>query len=144
MRGPISSSKTALESLTDALRMELKHQGIGVTIIEPGAMQTAIFDKAAASAAADGHTGSEATQRLYAQAVRAAAESMAGQKPAPVDGVVKTVVRALSSERPDPRYVVGRDAGELVMLRRFPQWLRDRLLMNTVGLRPEAFETGRR
>jgi hypothetical protein len=27
------------------------------------------------------------------------------------------------------------------MLRRFPQGLRDRLLMNTVGLRREAFET---
>jgi hypothetical protein len=34
-----------------------------------------------------------------------------------------------------------RDASKLVMLRRFPQGLRDRLLMNTVGLRREAFET---
>jgi hypothetical protein len=30
------------------------------------------------------------------------------------------------------------------MLRRFPQGLRDRLLMNTVGLRREAFEVGAR
>jgi hypothetical protein len=37
-------------------------------------------------------------------------------------------------------YVVGRDAGQLVMLRRFPQGLRDRLLMNTIGLKPEVFE----
>jgi NAD(P)-dependent dehydrogenase (short-subunit alcohol dehydrogenase family) len=92
MLGPISASKTALESLTDALRMELKHQGVGVTIIEPGAMQTAIFDKAAASAAADGYAGSAATRRLYARAVAALEEALANQKTAPVDGVVKTVV----------------------------------------------------
>jgi NAD(P)-dependent dehydrogenase (short-subunit alcohol dehydrogenase family) len=141
MLGPISASKTALESLTDALRMELKHQGVGVTIIEPGAMDTAIFDKAAASGAEDGYAGSETTQRLYAQAVKAATESMANQKPAPVDGVVRTVVKALSADRPNPRYVVGRDAGQLVMLRRFPRGLRDRLLMNTVGLTPDAFMT---
>jgi NAD(P)-dependent dehydrogenase (short-subunit alcohol dehydrogenase family) len=141
MMGPISASKTALESLTDALRMELKHQGVGVTIVEPGAMQTAIFDKSAASGAADGWAGSEATQRLYARALEATAESVANQMTAPVDDVVKTVVKALSSGSPDPRYVVGRDAGQLLMLRRVPQGLRDRLLMNAVGLRREAFES---
>jgi NAD(P)-dependent dehydrogenase (short-subunit alcohol dehydrogenase family) len=139
MAGPISASKTALESLTDALRMELKHQGVAVTIVEPGAMETAIFDKAAASGAADGFAGSKATQRLYARALAATAEAMSGMKAAPVDGLVKIVVKALSSGRPDPRYVVGRDAGQLVMLRRLPQGLRDRLLMSTVGLKREAF-----
>jgi NAD(P)-dependent dehydrogenase (short-subunit alcohol dehydrogenase family) len=143
MLGPISASKTALESLTDALRMELKHQGVPVTIIEPGAMQTAIFEKAAASGAADGYAGDDATRRLYAPALEALDELIANQKSAPVDDVVATVVRALGSRNPDPRYVVGRDAGQLVMLRRFPQGLRDRLLMNTVGLRREAFEVAR-
>jgi hypothetical protein len=36
--------------------------------------------------------------------------------------------------------VVGRDAAQLVMLRRFPQRLRDRLLMNTLGLKADAFK----
>lgn len=58
-----------------------------------------------------------------------------------MDGVVRTVAKALSSGNPHPRYVVGRDAGQLLMLRRLPQGLRDRLLMNTVGLKREAFET---
>jgi hypothetical protein len=43
---------------------------------------------------------------------------MAGMNAAPVDSVVKTVVKALSSGRPDARYVVGRDAGQLVLVRR--------------------------
>lgn len=140
MAGPISASKTALESLTDALRMELKHQGVGVTIVEPGAMETAIFDKAAASAAADGYAGSDETQRLYAGAIKASREALAGMKAAPVDGLVEVVIKALSSESPEPRYVVGRDAGRLMMLRRLPQGLRDRLLMRGVGLRREAFD----
>jgi NAD(P)-dependent dehydrogenase (short-subunit alcohol dehydrogenase family) len=140
MAGPISASKTALESLTDALRMELRHQGVVVTIVEPGSMQTAIFEKAAASGAADGFAGTAATQRLYARALAAAEAAMADMKPAPVDGLVKTIVKALSARRPEPRYVVGRDAGQLVMLRRFPQGLRDRLLMRAVGLRREVFE----
>jgi NAD(P)-dependent dehydrogenase (short-subunit alcohol dehydrogenase family) len=144
MLGPISASKTALESLTDALRMELKHQGVPVTIIEPGAMQTAIFEKAAASGAADGFAGDDATQRLYAPAIERLAELTANQRMAPVDDVVATIVKALASRNPDPRYVVGRDASQLVMLRRIPQGLRDRLLMNTVGLRREAFEVGAR
>jgi NAD(P)-dependent dehydrogenase (short-subunit alcohol dehydrogenase family) len=141
MLGPISSSKTALESLTDALRMELKHQGVGVTIIEPGAMETQIFEKCVASGASDGYAGSPETHRIYAKALAAAGEMIANQKTSPVDGVVRTIVKALSSDTPDARYVVGRDAGQLVMLRRFPQGLRDRLLMNTVGLKPETFDT---
>lgn len=139
MAGPISASKTALESLTDALRMELKHQGVAVTIVEPGTMETEIFRKADDRVAAEGYAGSEATQRHYARAIAATAQAMGKMKAAPVDGLVATVVKALSSPRPDARYVVGRDAGQLVMLRRLPQGLRDRLLMSTVGLTREAF-----
>jgi NAD(P)-dependent dehydrogenase (short-subunit alcohol dehydrogenase family) len=140
MLGPISASKTALESLTDALRMELKHQGVAVTIVEPGTMQTTIFDEAVANVAADGFAGSAATQRLYARVLAATEEAMGEMKASPVDGLVKTIAKALSSGRPDARYVVGRDAGQLVMLRRFPQGLRDRLLMRAVGLRPDVFD----
>jgi NAD(P)-dependent dehydrogenase (short-subunit alcohol dehydrogenase family) len=139
MAGSISASKTALESLTDALRMELKHQGVGVTIVEPGAMRTEIFDKAAARAAADGWAGTEATQRLYEGALKASQEALAAVKPAPVDGLVRVIVKALSSESPEPRYVVGRDARQIMLLRRLPQGMRDRLLMRAVGLRREAF-----
>jgi NAD(P)-dependent dehydrogenase (short-subunit alcohol dehydrogenase family) len=139
MLGPISSSKTALASLTDALRMELKHQGVKVTIVEPGAMETEIFSKSAGTTAADGHAGSLETQRLYAGALDAAAGMLVNQRTSPVDGVVGTIVKALGDSSPAARYVVGRDASQLMMLRRVPQGLRDRLLMNAMGLRPEAF-----
>jgi NAD(P)-dependent dehydrogenase (short-subunit alcohol dehydrogenase family) len=140
MAGPISASKTALESLTDALRMELKHQGVRVTIIEPGAMRTPLWDKTAASVAADGYAGSDATRRLYERAVAAADKASADTNLRSVDALVKAIGRALSSRNPEPRYVAGRDARQLVMLRRFPQSLRDRVLMNAMGLKPDVFE----
>jgi NAD(P)-dependent dehydrogenase (short-subunit alcohol dehydrogenase family) len=140
MAGPISASKTALESLTDALRMELKHQGVKVTIIEPGAMETAIFEKAAARAQADGFAGSEETQRLYEPAIAAATESMSQMRMEPVTGVVGTIAKAVSARNPKSRYVVGRDAGQLVLLSHLPEGLRDRLLMSNVGLKRGVFE----
>ncbi|MEM7035299.1 MAG: SDR family oxidoreductase, partial [Chloroflexota bacterium] len=43
--GPYSASKSALAALTRALRMELKPWGIPVTLIQPGNIQTPIWDK---------------------------------------------------------------------------------------------------
>ncbi|GAB5034937.1 short-chain dehydrogenase reductase sdr [Nannochloropsis oceanica] len=40
-----SSSKHALESLSDALRMELDKFNVSVTVVQPGAVKSAIFDK---------------------------------------------------------------------------------------------------
>lgn len=39
------SSKHALESLSDALRMELDKFNVSVTVVQPGAVKSAIFDK---------------------------------------------------------------------------------------------------
>jgi NAD(P)-dependent dehydrogenase (short-subunit alcohol dehydrogenase family) len=140
MLGPISASKTALESLTDALRMELKHQGVRVSIIEPGALETEIFDKAAEAGRRDGYAGTGAAQRLYDKAIEAMKEVLAQQKTSPVDGVVKTIVRALTERNPASRYVVGRDASQLLMLRKLPEGLRDRLLMSNLGLKQDVFD----
>jgi hypothetical protein len=74
-------------------------------------------------------------------ALEVAGEMIGNQNTSPVDGVVATIVNALSSDNPEARCVVGRDASRLVMLRRLPRGLRDRLLMNTVGLKPDVFET---
>jgi NAD(P)-dependent dehydrogenase (short-subunit alcohol dehydrogenase family) len=107
MAGPISASKSELESVSDALRMELKHHRVKVVVVEPGVMQTEIFDKAARAAPADGFAGAADTQRRYAAAIEAAEKASASMKPRPVDGVVKSVVNAQSSERPASRYVAG-------------------------------------
>lgn len=47
MTGWYQASKHALSAVTDALRREVAADGIDVVLIEPGGMQTAIWDKAA-------------------------------------------------------------------------------------------------
>jgi hypothetical protein len=60
---------------------------------------------------------------------------MAKLKPAPVDGVVKTIVQAVRSPHPKPRYVAGRDARTMIALSHLPPRTRDRLLVRSLGLR---------
>lgn len=43
--GPYSASKRALEALTDALAMELEHDGIKVAIVQPGSHASSIWEK---------------------------------------------------------------------------------------------------
>jgi NAD(P)-dependent dehydrogenase (short-subunit alcohol dehydrogenase family) len=140
MLGPISASKQALESITDALRMELRHQGVEVTIVEPGALETRIFEKAAEAGARDGQAGDETSRALYAKASAAFGDALAGQKPAPVDEAVKAIVKALTTGRPASRYVVGRERRQVALLRKLPERARDRLLMSNLGLTKAAFE----
>jgi short-subunit dehydrogenase len=142
MAAPISASKAALESLSDALRMELRHQGVTVSVVEPGATATEIFDKSARAGEADGYAGDPATQALYAPAIETTRAALERMKPSPVDGVVRAVTKALTARRPRSRYLVGRDARAVSMLRKLPEGARDRALMSATGLRRDAFAGG--
>jgi NAD(P)-dependent dehydrogenase (short-subunit alcohol dehydrogenase family) len=139
LMGPIGASKAALHLLNDALRMELRHQGIGVSLVVPGALETEIFAKASAAAEAAGPASPEA-ERLYAPLVRAAAERQAEMKASPVDATVKAIRRALTARRPKARYTAGSDARQVELVRRLPTGLRDRALMAATGVSREAFE----
>jgi NAD(P)-dependent dehydrogenase (short-subunit alcohol dehydrogenase family) len=141
--GPISASKTALESLSDALRMELKPFGVRVAIVEPGAMETEIFAKADRLAEEDLAAAPPALRELYAPAMKAMDEALAKGKRSPVGTAADAVIKALTDRRPATRYVAGRDARTLVMLRHLPDGLRDRMLMNSLGLKRNVAEGGR-
>src|SRR5690606_20751819 len=54
-RGAYSSSKHALEGLTDALRMELRGSGIHVVLIEPGPIRTKFVPSSIAAFQAKAH-----------------------------------------------------------------------------------------
>lgn len=132
--GPISASKAALESLSDALRGELLSWTIPVVVVEPGAVDTAIFEKAEKAAGAALAQVPADRLALYGPALESVGQAMAKLKPAPAGGVVKTIVRAVRSPRPKPRYVAGRDAHALIALSHLPQRTRDRLLVRSLGL----------
>lgn len=104
--GAFSASKYALESLADALRMELRPWRIPVSLIEPGPTRTDMWGGALDDY--DRMTGhlSPAHRELYASHL-AGNRKLLGrvQKLAGDPGkVVKAVDRALTSRRPKRRY----------------------------------------
>ncbi|MFC8519174.1 SDR family NAD(P)-dependent oxidoreductase [Streptomyces sp. NPDC057257] len=137
--GPIAASKAALSALTQALRMEVRHQGVKVSLVEPGAMDTPIFATADKASAELGWAGSAQTQRYYARALDAVRETAARQTLGPVAPAVSAVVRALTARRPAPLYTTGRDGRALAALRFLPDRLRERLVLRAMGVTAEVF-----
>jgi NAD(P)-dependent dehydrogenase (short-subunit alcohol dehydrogenase family) len=132
--GPISASKAALQSLSDAQRLELAHWGLPVVVIEPGSLDTPIFDKAAAATAKAAAALTPAQKALYEAQIQAVEAALAKAKPASPAIVADTVVRALTARKPKPRYTVGPDTRLLGLLARLPLRTRDRLLAGVMGL----------
>ncbi len=73
--GPISASKSALESLTDALRGELAAWKIPISVIQPSAVDTPIFATAERAAAESLAAVPEEQVALYAPALASVAEA---------------------------------------------------------------------
>ncbi|MEU9019603.1 SDR family NAD(P)-dependent oxidoreductase [Actinomadura sp. NPDC048394] len=132
--GPIAASKAALASVTEALRVEMRPLGVKVCVVEPGLLDTAIFDKSGAARRAAGWRGDADAQRLYEGVTAKMGEFNARAKPGPVDSAVKTIVKALTARRPKARYLVGRDARMMAALAKLPDHTRDGLLLRTVGI----------
>jgi NAD(P)-dependent dehydrogenase (short-subunit alcohol dehydrogenase family) len=137
MMGPYSSSKFALEALTDALRLELQPWGIEVSIIEPGAIVTPIWEKSLKTAG-DLEAGLIGEgKRLYEEAARRVKEAVdrAAQRAIPVEAVVQAVLHALTAPRPRTRYLVGTDARiRALMVKWLPDRAQDWLLRRVLKL----------
>jgi NAD(P)-dependent dehydrogenase (short-subunit alcohol dehydrogenase family) len=142
MHGALSASKGALDSMTDALRMELKYQGVQVIYIEPGALGTELFRRSAEAAASRGYRGDEQVRLIYGRAMEAAGHALEHGRKSPVDHAVKAITNALTARRPAVRYIVGTEAKMgLRVLLRMPVGIRDRVLMSSFGLKSDVFRT---
>jgi NAD(P)-dependent dehydrogenase (short-subunit alcohol dehydrogenase family) len=141
MMGPYSASKFALEALTDALRLELRPFGIQVSIIEPGAIATPIWQKSLKTAV-DVEAGvSEEAKRLYGETARRVREAVdqAERRAIPVDVVVQAVLHALTATRPKTRYLVGTDAKlRAAMVKWLPDRAQDWILTKVLKLPSQA------
>jgi len=133
LMGPYSSSKFALEALSDSLRRELRDWGIEVSIIEPGNIQTPIWSKGVS-------WGEQMIANLPQEAKKLYGPALVGiigyirrtdSNGLPASEVAKVVEHALTAPRPRTRYVVGRGAKIAALLARvLPDRLMDQLIAN--------------
>jgi NAD(P)-dependent dehydrogenase (short-subunit alcohol dehydrogenase family) len=119
MVGAYSASKFALEALSDALRIELRPWNIPITLIRPGQVGTAIFDKARLALAERTEAIPPELQHGYDKLYRRAAKfNERGAKSAtPPQAVARAVSKALGARRPKLHYIVGADALGLQLAR---------------------------
>ncbi|HAJ60269.1 MAG TPA: oxidoreductase [Cyanobacteria bacterium UBA8543] len=111
--GMYSSSKFALEALSDVMRMELEAFNIKVSVVEPGPVKTEFFGIAGNNVDLK---VSESGRTLYRAAIAAIKEIE--QQTAPLawssQRVAGVIIRALTARNPRPRYVAA--TGGQIML----------------------------
>ena len=114
--GAYAASKWGLEGMSEALRRELKLFGIDLVIIEPGAVNTAMYDK--------GETEdlSEFKTTPYWKSIENFRKYIVneGRKGLPPERLAKTVYVALTAAKPKTRYAV--------VPQRWKNWILPRLL----------------
>jgi NAD(P)-dependent dehydrogenase (short-subunit alcohol dehydrogenase family) len=132
--GAYSGSKFALEAVSDALRREVRHVGVDVVVVEPGAIATPIWEKGLATGQQLAATMTP-EQRVRYQEINAAAArnaQQAARNGVPPEHVARVITTAVTARRPRTRYLVGRDAKIAARLAALlPDRVMDRLAAGT-------------
>ena len=130
LTGPYSASKFALEAIADALRVELMNAEVDVVIIEPGMIDTPIWQTSISAGDKTMSAMPPQVMRYYGKVINAVRKraSEGNQRGLPPDDVAKVVEEALTSAKPKTRYIVGKDALLRVVLQMLPDRMRDRLI----------------
>jgi NAD(P)-dependent dehydrogenase (short-subunit alcohol dehydrogenase family) len=126
---PYNSSTFAVRAWTDGMRMELAPHGVHVALIEPGSIDTPLWQKGNELADAQLDKLTEEQKQRYARQIagaRKAADFAAGHG-IPPEHCAKVIEHALTSRRPKGRYLVGTDARLQATLSILPVRLTDRV-----------------
>jgi NAD(P)-dependent dehydrogenase (short-subunit alcohol dehydrogenase family) len=142
------ASKHAVESLSDALRIEVAPFGVNIVLVEPGPVDTPWNDVAAQSVAAaeapaeadeaSGDAGAD-PYAVFKAAVTAAfytsQQGVARRLSSRPEDIARVIARALDSPNPRTRYLVGGTAHGLVALNAvLPDRLYDAVVRRSYGL----------
>lgn len=109
---PYNTSKFGVEALGESLRHELKPWDIDVVVIEPGSIDTPIWEKGAETIDEQTSKLSPTVKRLYGKQLDRMEEVLkeTASRGIPPERVAKAVHTAISSDNPRHRYLVGTDA----------------------------------
>ncbi len=136
LMGPYGASKFAIEAIAESLRQELHPWRIWVSVIEPGAVKTAIWEKGRREADNVEQMLPAEAKDLYASHVTAIRKGIEMQDRNGVDPdkVARAVQHALFSARPKARYLVGMDARvQSALARLVPQRPREAIIRRFAG-----------
>jgi NAD(P)-dependent dehydrogenase (short-subunit alcohol dehydrogenase family) len=120
------ASKFALEGFGESLALEVAPLGVDVTLVAPGIVKTEIWgcNRGIAKGALDPNSA----YRAWFRELEQLADRLVRSSPTKPADVARAVHRALTVKRPRLRYLVGRRAGLLLMLRRYvPDGLFERI-----------------
>jgi NAD(P)-dependent dehydrogenase (short-subunit alcohol dehydrogenase family) len=127
--GVYSATKSAMESLIDALRVELRPWSVSIAMVEPGGIRTRMTDEALVhlrqAGARSASEGAASAPYVAAYASIAQAIVSGVDKYLAPEAVAETIVGLVQASSVRTRYLVGLDAKIVVLLRRL---LSDRLL----------------
>jgi len=135
LMAPYTCSKFALTALGDSLRLELRRQGIGVSVIEPGAISTEIWAKG--DATAEEFTPDHPARKLYEPELNGllALARKTARNAIPVEPAAEQIVRAKLAPRAPARVLIGTDAKIMARLKSFlPTAIFDNILAREFGI----------
>jgi NAD(P)-dependent dehydrogenase (short-subunit alcohol dehydrogenase family) len=136
LTGAYHAAKFGIEAAGDVFRQELRPWGISVSIVEPGSIDTPIWERGERT---HDEIGARSPQReaLYGRAMekyRKVIRDTAERGIAP-EKVAKVIEHALTASRPRTRYLVGLEANVAARIRPLiPTPVFDRLVARSMGL----------
>ncbi|MBN9389344.1 MAG: SDR family oxidoreductase [Chloroflexi bacterium] len=138
--GPLCSSKYALESLNDALRMELRPWKIPVVLVAPGSIKTPATKKLETDSEEMLKRFSPDAVKLYGNAYRSFVKAFHKREERGVgpEVMAETVFKVLNAHRPRNRYPVGPLSRLLPLMAKWlPTGLFDKLRVRLFGIAKE-------
>ena len=128
---PYHAAKFGLEAAADCLRQELRPWNIAVAVIEPGSIDTSIWERGERIAEDVATRAPAAQQELYGETIERfrGAVRRTAERGIPPEKVAAAIAHSLSARRPRTRYLVGADArGQALLKRVLPDRALDRLV----------------
>jgi NAD(P)-dependent dehydrogenase (short-subunit alcohol dehydrogenase family) len=136
LTGAYHAAKFGIEAVGDSFRQELRSWGIAVSIVEPGSIDTPIWERGERSAEEIGGRSPE-REALYGKAIKSYRKLIrdTAERGIPPEKVARVVEHALSAGRPRSRYLVGLDAKVQARVRPLiPTPIFDRIVARMMGL----------